>query len=109
VYVAGPISVGDVEANVRRAVSVGLELFRAGYAPFIPHLSHFADPLALCGTEAYEGWLDLDRSFISVCDALLRLPGYSAGADREVAFAKSYWVPVYYSVDHLLLELAPTR
>lgn len=100
---------GDVDANVRRAVDVGMTLFRAGYAPFIPHLSHFVDPLALCGTEAYEGWLELDRSFISVCDALLRLPGYSAGADREVDFAQFCGTPVFFSLEDLVGCIEPER
>jgi hypothetical protein len=29
------------------------------------------------------------------CDALLRLPGESPGADREVKRARELWIPVY--------------
>lgn len=107
IYVAGPISKGDINANVQNGINVGKELLEAGYAPFIPHLSHLVDSGALVGTDAYEKWLELDLSFIQVCDALLRLPGESAGADREVAFAQSVGVPVYDNLETLKLGVFP--
>lgn len=105
IYVAGPISKGDISTNVETGINIGLELLQSGYAPFIPHLSHLADPRAVVGTDAYERWLALDMSYIQVCDGVLRLPGESAGADREVAFAESIGVPVYYSVSSLQKDL----
>lgn len=107
VYVAGPISLGDQNANVRAGVMAGLALFEAGYAPFIPHLSHLINPTAVAGTSQYEKWLELDFSFIAVCDALLRLPGESAGADREVAFAQSVGVPVFMDMANLTAAIFP--
>lgn len=41
VYIAGPYSKGDVLENVRKAVLMGTELFKMGYAPYVPHLTHF--------------------------------------------------------------------
>jgi hypothetical protein len=109
VYVAGPISKGDIAANVKRGADAGLELLRLGYAPFIPHLSHYINEKATVGTSDYEKWLELDFSFIRVCDAVLRLPGESAGADREVAFARSVGVPVYGSLTALTVMLPPVQ
>ncbi len=105
VYVAGPISKGDVVENVRRGIEAGLALLKAGYAPFIPHLSHLANPSALVGTLDYEAWLSLDFSWVAACHAVLRLSGFSEGADREVAFATANRIPVYTSIPELVADL----
>src|SRR5437870_10078759 len=55
--------------------------------------------LDLSGTAAYLS--------VSVCHGLLRLPGKSAGADREVAFAERSGIPVFSSVAELLSGLPP--
>ena len=53
VYVAGPLySTGDVEQNIRRAIFAGDRLAKAGYAAFIPHLTHFWG--LLCSTSPVE-------------------------------------------------------
>src|SRR5438132_9448642 len=102
VYVAGPISIGDVQANVQKAMDLGETLIKLGYAPYIPHLDMALAPKGLEGTERYERALDVDFSVISVCHALIRLPGESHGADREVKWAKEIGVPVYYTLEDLL-------
>ena len=109
VYVAGPISKGDLKENVRRGVSAGLRLLKAGYAPLIPHLSCYVDPEALIGTLAYEWWLDSSLSFIEACDGLLRLDGESKGADREEAHARLHGVPVFWDLGTLLGSLPARR
>ncbi len=101
VYVAGPISAHDPVANCQRAIRVGFELMDLGYAPFVPHYSYFVDMDSTHGAGRYEQWIALDFSFISVCHALLRLPGLSKGADREVAFAHEIGIPVFYSIEAL--------
>ena len=107
VYVAGPISKGDRAENIRRGVEAGLRLLSAGCAPFIPHLSMYAEPEALAGTPRYEDWLSSDFAWIAVCAAVLHLSGESAGADREVAFARALRVPVYTDIEALLSDLLP--
>lgn len=42
-----------------------------------------------------------DAEWLLACDAVLRIPGDSAGADREVEMAKSANIPVYYTVEEL--------
>ena len=99
VYIAGPISKGQVDKNIARGIRVGVSLLKAGYAPIIPHLSHFATPAnSTIGIKLYEQWLEADFSFISTCSAVLRLPGKSVGADREVAFALDCGIPVFRSM-----------
>lgn len=95
VYVAGPMSVGDKALNIRNGILAADKLLDAGIATFTPHLSHFQHMIA---PREYESWLALDFAVIRRCDGLLRLPGYSEGADREVAFAKEIGVPVFNSI-----------
>lgn len=101
IYVAGPISKGDIDQNVEQGIDAGLQLLDLGWAPFIPHATHHMDPDAIVGTPRYEHWLSTDFAYISTCHALLRLPGESEGADREVAYAEKLGIPVYYKVEDL--------
>lgn len=94
VYVAGPITKGDPFENVRLAVQVGERLRKLGIVPIIPHLSAFWAMIA--PGASYEDWMTLDLALISRCDAVLRLPGESSGADREVAHALDLGKPVYF-------------
>lgn len=101
IYVAGPISQGDPVSNCQRAIEVGFELMDLGYAPYVPHYSWFVDVESTYGKGRYTQWISLDFSWITVCRALLRLPGPSKGADREVKWAKRLGIPVYESVEAL--------
>lgn len=86
VYIAGPLSKGDMMGNARDAILSGSELLSMGVIPFIPHLSvlwEMIDP------HSYEDWMAYDFAWLARCDAVLRLPGESPGADREVERAKS--------------------
>jgi len=101
VYVAGPYSQGDPEANTYRAMAEADKLLAAGYCPYLPHLSHFHH---LQHPHDYETWMRLDFAYLAVCDVLIRIPGPSPGADREVKVAKERGIPVYYSVAEFLEE-----
>ena len=99
VYVAGPYTVGDVTQNVRNAIDAADRLLKAGHAPYVPHLSHFWH---LVHPGPYAQWAALDLEWVRCCYALVRLPGESAGADREVAFANEVGCLVYFSVEKFL-------
>jgi nucleoside 2-deoxyribosyltransferase len=98
IYIAGPYTIGDVAINIRNAVEVANSLFERGYIPFVPHLSHlwhFITP------KSHEEWMEIDRAILERCDGVFRLEGESVGADEEVAHAKTYDIPVYYSIEEL--------
>jgi len=99
VYVSGPYAKGDAAENVRRAILAADELLRAGHAPFCPHLSHFWH--LLC-PKPREAWLEYDLEWLRACDAVVRLPGESEGADAEVEAAREMGIPVYASVGEFL-------
>lgn len=103
VYVAGPISKGNVVANIRSAIDAAESIRQAGHFPFVPHLTTFTwyflhiDKLSLDDTS----WSDWNLSWLECCDILVRLPGESIGSDREVAFAKSKGIPVMMGITQL--------
>lgn len=84
IYVAAPYSTGNQAHNVKAAIRMGDFLASHGFAPFIPHLTHFWDMMY---PQAYAWWLSYDFEWLKCCGALIRMPGESSGADREVEFA----------------------
>jgi nucleoside 2-deoxyribosyltransferase len=104
VYVAGPITRGNYINNIRAGVLAGERLRAEGLVPFIPHLSALWELIAPMG---YEEIMAVDFAWILRCDALLRMPGESPGAEREVAFALANGIPVFYSEADLLAAAFP--
>ena len=108
VYIAGPISKGDLCANVRQADEAFFELLRRGFAPLCPHWSAYAGgpydaprPQALPAGTTHADWMGADLPWVAVADAVLRLPGESAGADREVDLALAKRIPVFTRIQTL--------
>ena len=99
VYVAGPYTFPDKVQNTRTAILAGNALLELGFVPFIPHLSHFWD--LLC-PQRYSTWLEYDLNWLKQCDAVLRLPGDSKGADEEVSEAILNGIPVFDSISDLV-------
>ena len=99
VYVAGPYTHGDVAVNVRNAYAAASRLADLGFAPFVPHATHFWHMLF---PRPYEFWLELDNQFLPFCQAVLRLPGHSQGADKEVHLAQTLGIPVFTDIDDLV-------
>lgn len=83
IYVAGPYS-SDPEANVKVALKAGDALLKKGCIPYVPHLTHHWHRES---PKSYEQWMEMGEAVLKRCDGLLRLPGDSPGADREVALA----------------------
>lgn len=99
VYVAGPIRLGPRPQNIRAAILAGEKLRQAGFAPYVPHVNEL---WAIVTPVEEEEWLELDFEWLAVCDALLRLPGVSAGSDREEQFARLNGIPVFHTMEGLL-------
>lgn len=99
IYIASPYTLGDVAVNVRKQMDAADELISIGYAPFIPLLYHFQH---LVYPEPYSVWTEIDNAFVLSCDAVLRLPGESRGADAEVKIARENNIPVAYSIGELV-------
>lgn len=98
IYIASPYTVGDVAVNVKRQIDVASKLIDMGYAPFWPLHSHF---LHMAHPKEYETWMEIDLDWLIDCDAVLRLPGESKGADREVVLAAEHNIPVCFKLEDL--------
>ena len=109
ILVAGPYRSGTgddpdrIAANHRRIQQATLELFRAG------HLAVNGEDLALplatlagstqVGDAAFdEVFHPVGRRLVARVDAVLRLPGESAGSDEIVALARARGIPVHTDV-----------
>lgn len=108
ILIAGPYrsgTDGDPEAmaaNLARLEAAAWPIFAAGHIPMIgewvalPVLSSAGagpnDPLA------EEVLYPTAARLLERCDAVLRLPGESTGADQDVAIAESRGLPVYYDI-----------
>ena len=101
VYISCPYSKGDIEKNVEESMRVTNELINNGFIPFNPLYSHFQHTKY---PQPYEKWLELDLEWLRVCNCVLRLPGESNGADKEVKLAKELGMSVYYSLEELIKE-----
>jgi hypothetical protein len=102
VYVAGPLTTGNLYLNTNRAVQLGQQLRLLGFLPFVPHAMSLGE--LICPVE-YEDAMAIDFRWIQRLDCLLRCPeewGPSKGADREVVYALSIGKPVFYSVEELI-------
>ena len=107
ILIAGPYRSGTgddpvlMAANLTRLEEVAWPLFRAGHLPMIgewvalPVLASAGatgplDPLA------EQVMYPTAQRLLAHCDAVLRLPGDSTGADQDVAIALERGLPVYH-------------
>jgi len=86
-------------------MKAAVKVLRAGYAPFCPFLDfHFRlmDPGVT--RKMYQ---EFGLAWIEVSDAVLVLDGWenSSGTKAEIARAKELGVPVYYTLDYLVISM----
>jgi hypothetical protein len=105
IYIAGPYSQLSPAVNTEIAIMEGHALLDLGFAPFVPHLTHY---MQCVQDRPYEDWLQLDFAWLRVADGVLRLPRASSGADREVALALELGIPVFQSREELAEYVWPT-
>jgi hypothetical protein len=99
VYIAAPYTRPDPCVNVHAVIGAANRLMDAGVVPFVPHLCHLWHTVT---PRPYADWTAWDLEWIAACNALLRLPGESPGADAEVAEAVRLGIPVFYTEEGLL-------
>lgn len=100
IYIAGPLRTGEMpDVGIRNALAYAEELMHYGFTPVVPHLHWFWNLLHL---KTEETWLAHDFQIIMRCDALLRIPGASGGADQEVDFAIEIGRPVFTDINKLI-------
>jgi len=112
ILIAGPYRSGTgddpelMARNLARLEEAAWPIFRSGHVPMIgewvalPVLrsggaTDVRDPLA------EQVLYPTAQRLLQHCDAVLRLPGSSAGADQDVAIAQDRGIPVYHRVEEI--------
>jgi hypothetical protein len=104
VYCAGPFSGktrADVEANIRRAELLGLEVAKLGACPWIPHAN--TQMAEFEHVQPYTFWIEATLMQMRVCDAVVFTSDWerSSGARGEHAEAERLGMPIFYDVESL--------
>lgn len=113
VYCAGPLtpkgiwSVNlaiDYLANINHLIRAGIEVFKAGFVPFIPALD-FAIFICLREGEVITEPMikRYSKDWLEVCDAVLLTKGWrqSTGTLAEIEFAKERSIPIFENIEEL--------
>jgi hypothetical protein len=111
ILIAGPYRSGTdddpdkLAANLAHLESMAWPIFEAGHIPMIGEWvalpvmrgvgSVVGDPVSLTVLTPTA------ERLLQHCDAVLRLPGDSSGADNDVRIAHARGIPVYHSIDEL--------
>jgi len=74
-------------------MKLAARFFQAGFHVYSPLWLHFAQGQSPVPFK-YTDCIDHCLAFLSHCDALIRIPGNSKGADIEVEYAKQNDIPV---------------
>lgn len=114
ILIAGPYRGGTnddpvlMKMNLDFLESVALPLFRKGHVPMIGEW--VALPLLKLAGSQKPGdavWDEIQypvaHRLLQKCDAVLRLPGASKGADEDVRIAKELGLMVYFSLEEVPL------
>jgi hypothetical protein len=116
ILIAGPYRSGTngdeaaIARNLARLESAAAPIYSLGHVPMIGEWVALPVLRGLTSEEAASEdvmYVTADR-LIQHCDAVLRLPGDSAGADNDVRLAHALGLPVYYDASEIP-ALAPTR
>lgn len=112
ILIAGPYRSGTnddpelMHENLEKLEAMALPIFRKGHIPMIGEW--VALPLLnLAGSQkpGDEVWNEIQypvaHRLLEKCDAVLRIPGASAGADQDVKIAKERCLKVYYNLDEI--------
>ncbi|MFF1539625.1 DUF4406 domain-containing protein [Microbacterium sp. NPDC058269] len=115
ILIAGPYRSGTggdpalISQNLARLEEASGPIFRLGHVPMIgewvalPVLRTVDPEAAAEGDIMYE----TARRLLQHCDAVLRLPGESSGADKDVEIAQQLGLPVYRSLDEVPTASTP--
>ena len=94
----------DHQINLRKNMRAGLDVFFAGFDPFIPAFDHQFWLVMQNGEVITEGMIKrYSKAWLKRCDALLLTPKWrkSPGTLAEIELAKKLGIPVFDTLDDL--------
>ncbi len=112
ILIAGPYRSGTgddpqkMADNLRRLEAASWPIFQAGHVPMIGEWVALPIWQTAGGKEVGDALYDeilhpTAGRLIERCDAILRLPGESKGADNDVRLAGERGIPVYYDISEI--------
>jgi hypothetical protein len=112
ILIAGPYRSGTgddpakMAANLKRLEDMSWPIFQKGHVPMIGEWAALPIWHAAGGERVGDALYDkvlhpTAHRLLQHCDAVLRLPGISAGADNDVKIARQRGIPVYFTIDEI--------
>jgi hypothetical protein len=109
ILIAGPYRSGTgddpelLARNLARLEEAAWPIFQAGHVPMIGEwvalpVLHGAGGTGVADPVAEQIMYPTAERLLAHCDAVLRLPGESTGADQDVAIAAERGLPIYHRV-----------
>lgn len=117
VYVAGAISApsaGKFLNNLRKGIQLSKDVFLLGYAPFCPfidfHYNLVMDDREIASIKT-EDFYEYSIAWLEKTDAVLVVSGWetSKGTKLEIDRAAELHIPIFYSIDKLLIHFPPEK
>jgi len=110
ILIAGPYRSGTnndpvkIAENLNRLESYALPVYQAGHIPMIGEwvalpLINQAGSTSLGDTISEQYLYPVASRLLERCDAVLRIPGPSKGADEDVRLARERGLPVYFRIE----------
>lgn len=101
IYISGAYTAPtpeEVDANVKAAKAVGMQVRALGFVPVVPHIAIVPDP-SLTWSQAMDECLAL----LSDCHGILMFGpwNHSKGARAEYVFAVNQDIPAFFSLEEL--------
>lgn len=112
ILIAGPYRGGTnddpllIKENMDKLEAMALPIFRKGHIPIFGEWVALT-LMKLAGSQAIgdEIWNEIQypvaHGLLEKCDAVLRIPGESKGADQDVRIALEKGLKVYYNLDEI--------
>jgi hypothetical protein len=112
ILIAGPYRSGTnddpvlMQQNLSKLEALAVPLFKKGHVPLIGEW--IALPIIHLAGSTQTGddiWNEIQypvaHRLLEKCDAILRIPGESKGADNDVLIGKERGLKIYYSIDEV--------
>lgn len=112
ILIAGPVRSGThgnlalIQANLQEFERIALDIYHKGHTPIVGEW--LALPIAQAagsqeiGDEISEAYLyPVAHRLIHCCDAILRIPGASNGADNDVRIGKELGLNIYTDLNDI--------
>jgi len=112
ILIAGPYRSGTgddparMAANLRKLEEASWPIFQKGHVPMIGEWAALPIWQAAGGQKVGDALYDqvlhpTAHRLLQHCDAVLRLPGASSGAENDVRIARERGIPVYFDISEI--------